>query len=127
MRISARKIITNARNRLQNAGNGLVESWAKWREMVDEAAITRTFLKVGNVRSQEAYDKLLGKYPILHDADKLWIFVWSQLNKGEATWVATRRIMDVITRCVWVGWCVGVFKHFRSAAFLSTMTNDDQT
>jgi hypothetical protein len=92
-----KKIIIKARNRLQNSGNGLLEAWDKWRNVVDEAYNTRIFLKVGNVKTQEEYDRLLIRHDDLRDADKLWTFVWSQLNKGEATWVSTRRIMDVLT------------------------------
>ena len=92
-----KKIILIAKNRLQNAGNGLIEAWEKWRNEVDEAYNTRIFLKVGRVKTQEEYEKLLRKHHELRDADKLWTFVWSQLNKGEATWISTWRIMDVLT------------------------------
>jgi len=46
---------------------------------------------------QEDYDKLLRRHHQLRNADNLWTFVWSQLNKGEAAWVSTRRIMDILT------------------------------
>ena len=92
-----KRIIINAKNRLQNTGNGLLASWAKWKNDVDEAHNTRVFMKVGSVKSQEEYDTLLQMHHELHDSDKLWTFVWSQLNKGEATWVSTRRIMDILT------------------------------
>ncbi len=46
---------------------------------------------------QEDYDKLTQKFPDLRDSDKLWTFVWSQHNKGHATWLTTRRIMDILT------------------------------
>jgi len=92
-----KRILLNAKNRLQNSGNNMIEAWAKWKTDVDEARNTQIFLKVGIVKSQQEYDVLLKKHWQLHDSDKLWTFVWSQLNKGEATWVSTRRIMDILT------------------------------
>ena len=92
-----KQVIMIARNRLHNTGTNLIESWDKWRQEMEDAHNSKIFMQVGNIRNQEQHDALLKKHDDIHDPDKLWMFVWSQLNKGESVWVQTRSILDILS------------------------------